>query len=209
LFRRRLAFVFIALIVAGLALFLIVDVLRQSKDGQVSELSPDLQRLLKYSFGSLAAFSTWFHEYQKNQLTFGAYTFGGIFDSLGLQHREIGLYGAFVTLPGGEETNIYTVVRGVIEDFSLPGSVVLAFVLGLISGIVLSRPRRQLWLSILFGSAYYAFVLCSPLTSIFTYNGLVLAWLVAAAILRLYYKRKLPSFLRDLDYGPSEPAALI
>ena len=190
LFRRRLAFLFAALIAAGLALFLIVDVLRQSKDGQVSELSLDLQRVLKYSFGSLAAFSTWFHEFQQDRLTFGAYTFGGIFDFLGLRHRETGLYLGFVTLPGGEETNIYTAARGVIEDFSLPGSVLLSFGLSLVSGILLSRHRRPMYVSVLIGSAYYAFVLCSPLTSIFTYNGLVLAWLVAAGVLRSCYKRK-------------------
>ncbi len=188
LFRRRLVLLLAALGVAAVVLFLVVDAVRQSKDAQTFEITLDPQRLLKYSFGSLAVFSSWFHQYASGKATLGAYTFGGIFDLLGLQHREIGLYGGLVTLPGGEETNIYTALRGLIEDFTLAGAVSLAFVVSFVSGTLLSCPSRSTWTSILFGSGYYAFILCSPLTSVFTYNGPVLAWLVAAIVLRSHFK---------------------
>jgi oligosaccharide repeat unit polymerase len=198
LFRRRFVLVSGALGLAAFVLFLLVDVIRQSEGGQLSLITLDVERLLKYSFGSLAAFSSWFHEYKPGSATFGAYTFGGVFDLLGFQHREIGLYGGYVTLPGGEETNIFTVVRGLIQDFSLEGAVVLTFVVSFISGILLSAPRRRTWTSIFFGTGFYAFVLCSPLTSVFTYNGLVLAWLVAAIVLRTHFKLPRGNDLRDL-----------
>lgn len=188
LFRRHFVSVLGVLGLAGFVLFLLVDMIRQSEGGQISDISLDVQRLLKYSFGSLAAFSSWFHEYKPNSATFGAYTFGGIFDLLGLRHREIGLYGEMVTLPGGEETNIYTVLRGLIQDFTLGGAVVLTFLVSFVSGILLGTPSRRTWTSILFGAWYYAFILGSPLTSVFTYNGLILAWLVAAIVLRSQFK---------------------
>jgi oligosaccharide repeat unit polymerase len=188
LFRRRFVLVFGALSLAVFVLFVLVDVLRQSVGGQISDITLDVQRLSKYSFGSLAAFSSWFHQYKPDSATFGAYTFGGIFDLLGLQHREIGLYEAMVTLPGGEETNIYTALRGLIQDFTLGGAVFLAFLVSFVSGLLLSSLSRRTWISILFGAGYYAFILGSPLTSVFTYNGIVLAWIVAAIVLRSSFK---------------------
>ena len=188
LFRRRLILILGVLGLAALALFLFVDLIRQSEGGQIADVTVDAQRLLKYSFGSLAAFSSWFHEYKSGSAAFGAYTFGGIFDLLGLQHREIGLYTGMVTLPGGEETNIYTALRGLIQDFTLGGAVVVTFFVSFVSGVLLGSPSRRAWVSILFGAWYYAFILGSPLTSVFTYNGLVLAWLVVAVVLRSHFK---------------------
>jgi oligosaccharide repeat unit polymerase len=189
LFRRRLVLLLAALGAVGLMLFLFADALRGLGYGEHTfELTLDPQRLLKYSLGSLAAFSSWFHHYKADHATFGAYTFGGIFDLLGLQHREIGLYGGSVTLPDGEETNIYTALRGLIEDFTLLGTVCLAFVMGFMSEMVLRNPSRRTETSILFTSAYYAFILCSPLTSVFTYNGLILAWVVGAFVLRSHFR---------------------
>src|SRR6266704_2467256 len=128
LFRRRLLLQLAALGVAAVVLFVFVDAMRQSTDAQSFQLALDLPRLLKYSFGSLAAFSSWFHQYKADRATFGAYTFGGIFDLLGIKQREIGLGLQLMALPGGEETNIYTALRSLIEDFTLLGAVFVAFV---------------------------------------------------------------------------------
>ena len=183
LFRRRLVLFLVVLGIAGIALFMSIDAIRQSSDGQTFNVLLDSQRLFKYAFGSLAAFSNWFHGSISHDLGFGAYTFGGIFDVLRIKHREIGLYEGMVTLPGGEETNIYTAIRGLIQDFTLAGALILVFSASLVSGALLSSSWRGTSMSVLFASAYYAFILCSPLTSIFTYNGVVLAWLVGAVVL--------------------------
>jgi hypothetical protein len=37
--------------------------------------------------------------------------------------------------------------------------------------------------SVLILAGYYAFIIFSPLSSLFTYNGLILAWFVAALVL--------------------------
>jgi len=203
LFRRRLLLQLAALGVAAVVLFVFVDAMRQSKDAQSFQLALDLPRLLKYSFGSLAAFSSWFHQYKADRATFGAYTFGGIFDLLGIKQREIGLGLQLMALPGGEETNIYTALRSLIEDFTLLGAVFVAFVASFVSGILLSCPSRRIWTPILFASGYYAFILCSPLTSLFTYNGLVLAWLVAAIILRSHFKLAGGHVLKRLGQPPA------
>lgn len=185
LFHKRVVLFLAVLSVAGIALFLSIDAIRQSSDGQTFNVLLDSDRLFKYAFGSLAAFSNWLHEPVPHDLGFGAYTFGGIFDVLKIKHREIGLYEGMVTLPGGEETNIYTAIRGLLQDFTLGGAMIVAFSASLISGALLSS-FRSASIAILFASGYYAFILCSPLTSIFTYNGVVLAWLVVAIILKFH-----------------------
>src|SRR5262249_11535871 len=150
--------------IAGVALFLLIDAIRQSNDGQTFNLILDSQRLSKYAFGSLAAFSNWWHGSSSHDVSFGAYTFGGIFDALGIKHREIGLYEGMVTLPGGEETNVYTAIRGLIQDFTLSGALILAFAVSVVSGALLSSSSSRASTKILSASGYYAFVLCSPLT---------------------------------------------
>jgi oligosaccharide repeat unit polymerase len=182
-FRKRLLVLLAVLGIAAVLLFLSIDALRQSSDGQTFNVVLDSQRLFKYAFGSLAGFSNWFHESASNDAGLGAYTFGGIFDVLGIKHREIGLYEGMVILPGGEETNIYTAIRGLIQDFTLAGTVILAFFAGLVSSALLRSSWRRPSMSVLFAAGYYAFILCSPLTSIFTYNGVILAWLVASVVL--------------------------
>jgi len=188
LFRRRLVLVLAVLGVAVVILFVLVDALRQSGDEQTVELALDSQRFVKYTFGSLSAFSSWFHQYAPGNSALGAYTFGGILELLGMHRREIGLYENFVTLSGGLETNIYTVFRGLIEDFTLAGAVSINLVVGIISGMLLSFPSQKTWTPIVFGSAYYAFILGSPITSIFTYNGLLLAWVIGALVLRSHFR---------------------
>jgi len=188
LFRRRSVLVLTALGAGAVILFVLVDALRQSQDGQTFDLALDSPRLLKYSLGSLAGFSSWFHQHVPGHPLLGAYTFSGFFDLLGLHHREIGLYQSFESLSGGLETNIYTAVRGFIQDFGLAGTVCISFIVGLVSSMFFNHSSQKEWTTIVFGSAFYAFVLASPITSIFTYNGLLLAWVVAALVLKFSFR---------------------
>jgi len=195
LFRRRQFFGLAALSGAAVSIFLLIDAIRQFESGRLFVITLDPQRLLKYAFGFLPAFSSWFHGYvPSSSPALGAYTFAGIFDLLGLQHREIGLYEGHVTLLGGEETNIYTVLRGLIQDFTLGGAVFVVFVVGLAAGMCLSRPSHKNWAPILLGAGCYAFILWSPVVSVFNYNGPVLAWLVATVILRSHFNRGAVTF---------------
>lgn len=195
LFQRRLVLFLVALGLVAIGLFMSIDAIRHSSDGETFNMLLDSQRLFKYAFGSLAAFSNWFHDSVAHDSGLGAYTFGGIFDVLRIKHREIGLYEGMVTLPGGEETNIYTAIRGLIQDFTLAGALILAFFVSLVSGALLSSSRPGASMSVLFASGYYAFILCSPLTSIFTYNGVVLAWLVGTLVLSSQIAAVKPRFV--------------
>jgi len=169
---------------AVVVLFVVTDAIRShSQEQQDVELTVDSARMKAYVFGYLSAFSQWMSGSRPEGLGFGAYTFGGLFDLAGLHPREIGVYTSSVTLPGLERNNVYTAFRGLIEDFSFPVAIVICAALGALCGYGYGQLRRGRFRWALGVSAFYAFVAWSPVVSLSVYNGLILAWCVAAVLL--------------------------
>lgn len=148
-------------------------------------------RLQPQLFGHIAAFTRWFHEswYNSTSPSFGAYTLAGLFDFLGLHERVLGLYPEPTTVGPGATTNIYTIFRGLIQDFTLPGSLVILFILGALAGRAYYRLAqskfRPIWLIILMGfyvSTIYGYIVCP-----FCYNSVVMVFLVM--LIYLYITR--------------------
>jgi oligosaccharide repeat unit polymerase len=169
--------------IAGIALFVVTDAIRSRAEDQGIVIAADTVRMKAAVFGYLSVFSQWMSGSRPESLGFGAYTFGGLFDLAGLHPRATGVYTSSVTLPGLEENNVYTAFRGLIEDFSFPVVIVLCVALGALCGYAYDRLRQGYFRWALALSAFYAFVAWSPLGSLFVYNGLILAWCVAAALL--------------------------
>jgi len=78
-------------------------------------------------------------------------------------------------LAPGTRTNIYTLFRGLIQDFTLPGALIVLWIVGVIAGYAYNQTARGhlTWMPILI--AFYAFA-CDFLTSIFNYNSILFAW---------------------------------
>jgi len=180
LFQRKLLVSMLTLVASGLIFFVAIDTLRIFEGGDGIKLRLDIPRISKYFFGSVPAFCAWFHFMHPEAPSWGAFTFSGVFDLLGIKQRQIGVYGDYLTLMGGEEINIYTIFRGLIEDFTPIGICIFGVLIGVISGIA---PRLRCVGRVLIVAGYYALLLFSPLISLFAYNGLILAWLVSAVIL--------------------------
>jgi len=170
-------------VIAGSALFVVTDAIRSRSQEQGLVIVVDVLRMKAAAFGYLSAFSQWMDSSRPGGLGLGAYTFGGLLDLAGLHPRAMGVYTASVTLPGLEETNVYTAFRGLIEDFSFPSAIVICMGLGAFSayGFGQLRSGRLGWA--LGVSAFYAFVAWSPVVSLFVYNGPILAWCISAVLL--------------------------
>jgi|SRR5579872_608771 len=182
LFRKKFLLLVSAIMVGAVSFFMAIDTVRIFKGGNL-EVGTDLPRLSKYFLGSVPAFCDWVHGPKSQEITMGAYTFAGVFDLLGIKQRQVGLYERYETLAGGEDTNIYTLFRGLIQDFTLPGAMVFCIFLGIAAGYAASWEEKNQVGSVLILAGYYAFIIFSPLSSLFTYNGLILAWLVTALVL--------------------------
>lgn len=171
--------------------FLLIDSVRAHEEGSDLSVSTTLVRTESYVFGYLSAFSSWVDHtdllHYPPHLAFGGYTFAGIFEVLGLKQREVGIYREFVQLgdpsnPG--MSNIFTAFRGMTEDFSFPGAMVFLVLLGFLIGHAYRKARTGniFWVPLLAGC--YAFWLWSPIVSVFTYNGPILAVAVASFVVR-------------------------
>ncbi|HEY5677181.1 MAG TPA: O-antigen polymerase, partial [Myxococcales bacterium] len=136
-------------------------------------------------FGHLPGFGAWLRDGfdPGAPLQMGRRTFGGAFHLLGLAERERGVFADFARLSSGRETNIYTALRGLIEDFGLAGSLLSAAIAGWASGVTYAqalrgRPGRQVALALA-----YCFILWTPIVSFFSYNTLLVAFALAVPAL--------------------------
>ena len=140
-------------------------------------------------FGHLSAFSTWLYNYHYVGLTFGANTFSGPLDWLGIIEREIGFYKENIILANSVYTNIFTVFRGLIEDFSIPGTLIVGFGIGMLARLAFNRCSYGQFMWMMPLTLYYAFVLYSPIISLFNYNSAIMAWVITAIPLLLIRKK--------------------
>ena len=140
-------------------------------------------------FGHLSAFSTWLNDYHYAGLTFGANTFSGPLDLLDIIEREIGFYKENIFLADSVYTNIFTVFRGLIEDFSIPGTLIVGFGVGMLARLAFNRCSYGHFMWMVPLTLYYAFVLYSPIISLFNYNSAIMAWVFTAIPLILIRKK--------------------
>jgi len=182
LFQRKIVLSSLMLMISGLLFFVAIDTVRRFEGGNI-EVSTDVPRLSKYLLGAVPAFADWFHNSREQEVTMGAYTFAGVFDLFGVKQRQVGVYEQLETLAGGEETNVYTLFRGLIQDFTLPGASLFGVLLGIVAGAAARSRSANHGRNVLVLAGYYSLILFSPVISLFTYNGLILAWVVAAMVL--------------------------
>ncbi len=171
--------------------FIAVQMLRKGKIGW--GLLPEiLHNDLSVSFfGYLGAFSIWIKQAKDVAVSLGVYTFAGVFNLLGLHKREMGLFTEYVEIADGRITNVYTMFRGLIQDFTFPGSLLILFLVGFIAGRAYARVASGniRFVSIL--ALFYAFTLWTPITSLFNYNTIIVGWgLFAVYLLFIRHGRK-------------------
>jgi oligosaccharide repeat unit polymerase len=159
---------------------LIVQVLRGGIE-QPGDMVVTLEHLRPGFLGYLAAFSEW-DRVGSDSLSWGFFTFPGLFDFIGMRSREIGVYTASVSL-SGVDTNIYTVFRGLIEDVGIYGALAALATVGFIAGWAYRQVRRGRYRYCVILAGYYACCIWSPIASFFAYNGLVLAWIIGGMAL--------------------------
>ena len=165
-------------IVSGIlfiVLFILLDWLRQAQ----GELLADIvfERLQAYLFGYLAAFSNWLMDGYDGNLQLGLQTFAG---PLSLGDLTVRLFGSYepVIITGDLSTNIFTALRGLIQDYSVTGAGIILVFIGYAGTATFQNVLRGkiLWLVPL--TLFYAFVLYSPLISLFHYNSLIMSWVM-------------------------------
>jgi oligosaccharide repeat unit polymerase len=171
----------VAIAFAAVAMFAGLYTVRGRKFEDTSEASVKIgSDILAY----LAVFDNYVRADEPQPLGLGVYTVGGLFEFLGVKTRERNLNWQPVILETGVDSNIYTAFRGLIDDFSLPGSMILLLLTGAFVGWAYTQlccgKIGFLWPL----AGYYIFLLFSPIVSAFYYNSVPLALLVGALVIR-------------------------
>ena len=179
-FSRILIFGFIVVVILTASSFARLGTV------ELSELSIVKDKLSSY-FGHVPAFSNWLSTYNYSDLSmeFGKYTLSGILDFLGLSKREIGLYDINYQLSNGTLTNIYSIHKGLILDYSVVGSVIIYILFGFISSFfyISVRKKNSKWVAYL--SISYFLIIGSIFTSILVYNTIFLSCVMTIAAFSL------------------------
>ena len=170
-FFDKKSFIFISIAsIVFVFLFVALQWLREAGGDFVAELL--IERIKLYFFGYLSAFSLWVSSVQNVDITLGMTTFAGPFSFLGIIDRELGFYDS-TTIYGLTSTNVYTALRGIINDFSIVGSLVFGMGIGFGATMAFQKSLQGyiFWLIPL--TMFYAFTLYAPLISIFHYNSVI------------------------------------
>ena len=101
---------------------------------------------------------------------------------LGLTERASGFYTDFTPI-GSSVTNIYSAFRGIIADFGIFGSFVYWGLFGLGSAIAYRSTSNGNVFAAVPLSTFYSFTLFSPLISIFTFNSIIISFIIFFGVL--------------------------
>ena len=181
----KLALGFGAIMIAFTGIFILIQWLRQGMDFIIVDLLID--RIRAYFFGYLAAFTQWVGEYESVHLSGVLTTFAGPFNLIGVMERSLGFYEP-VNISSGISTNIFTALRGLVIDFSIPGAIIITFIMGFFLQLSYRRGISGSIINTLPISMFYAFTLYSPLISIFHYNSILFSWVIIAVIFLFQHK---------------------
>ena len=179
---KRLALVLFTA-VCMVAMFAAIDAVRGSSSSQSFVMDVQEQKLGNYMLAPPAAFANWYAHADDSGAEWGGRTFAGEFGLLHFKTRIMGTYLDKANILGTESTNVYTIFRGLIEDFTAFGAALVGACIGGLAGWGYSAGFRDERKALFWLSAFYAVLLFSPLGSLFSFNGAGLAWLVGWFVL--------------------------
>lgn len=134
-------------------------------------------KFMIYAFGEIQAFDCWFSAGRSSiEHSAGVQTFMAIFNTLGIVERAQGVYGLMPNALG----NVYTLFRGIIEDFGVMGGLVFVAVCGCFAGYCFERVRYSVTLptvpvTIVVGIVFF-----------FVYGYIISPWVYSSFVLTLF-----------------------
>lgn len=132
------------------------------------------RKFMSYAFGSVQAFDWWCGKLYYPDYKFGAQTYLAVSNIFGLAERVQGVYAYEL----GTASNVYTVFRGIIEDFGFVLGILYLSVKALLCGVCFNKIRcssKIPFFSVTFLTAEMFFLVYGFIISIWTYISYILA----------------------------------
>uniref|UniRef100_UPI0030FE0B3A O-antigen polymerase n=2 Tax=Vibrio vulnificus TaxID=672 RepID=UPI0030FE0B3A len=162
----------------------ILQIIRYGGDSSMFKLAFD--KIVIYSFGQFSAYSIWFDENNINILSdfpgYGILT--GVFSKILGFERISGFYDDFTYISTDAYTNVFTLSRFLISDFTFVGSCVVLFFIGLLYEIF-HIVKIPIGIKVLFFSLLSIEIIFGFSTSILSYNNVLLSLLLIMLFFQL------------------------
>ncbi len=175
------------IIASSIILLVVIFVADNFRAGRIDKSILDVWHHLQSAFaGHMAVFSYWFDSYQAEDARLGQFTFAGLYHLLGIAEREIGLYSEPTSLPM-LSSNIFTMFRGLIMDFSMAGSLMFLGIFGFLAEGAYICVAKQKYLFLPLLMLFYAVTFWSFVVSIMNYNTILVAFVIFACLCLLRF----------------------
>lgn len=143
-------------------------------------------RIMVYGFGQIKAFDEWFYT-SVPDYTFFESTYMWIFNRLGIVNRVQGVYRYAYSI----HTNVFTVFRGVINDFGIFGGQIYIFSRGFISGLLMmffERNKNLNLINFVLLMASYLFILFGVFISPWVYTTYFLMYVLFVVTMKILHQ---------------------
>lgn len=165
--------------------FMIIHYLRSGRNDSLLSMWKHMASYLTH----YNPYSIWWENYDSSKLHYGKYTFAGI-HNIFFNDRKGGIFTDTVDIGNGIISNIYTIIRGLFEDYSILGSMILMFFVGVIFVYVYRKSISGSSISIFFTSVLLSILFWSSITSIVNYNVIIFSFaLTFTTLIMLKYIR--------------------
>lgn len=154
-----------------------------------------LAKLGSAAFGHMSVFSQWLNDYwnQPFDPSLGTVTFAGPLEMLGYTRRIPGVFEQVIDLVLGEMSNIYTGFRPLIQDFTIPGALIILAGLGFVGGVGFRLVAAGRWSGMALLLIAYLTIMWTPITWLWFYNSLtatVVAMILVVFAVRIWRGRR-------------------
>lgn len=167
------------------------------RTGEISDrIVEDItNKFFTYAFGFVPCFDIWFDSSNVSEYTYGAKSFFGVSNALGILERLDGIYQEWI--PFGKdgfkgESNVYTVFRVLVEDFGPAPSCLVMLLLGGLSSIVMQnlKSKKNIYLNQILMAAIYSYIMWSFVTSFFAYTSYLVMFFVVYLLLNIVQEKE-------------------
>ncbi|EPT9250878.1 O-antigen polymerase [Photobacterium damselae] len=158
----------------------IIQIFRYGNDISLFTIIQNSDKIFIYAFGQFSAFGVWLDNNFNglSELTYGNGLFTGIYSFIFGHDRIAGYYDTFTYITTDKYTNVFTISRFLIQDFSLYGAFVFLIILGYTSSIVKFFCSKYIKFTIIFFNMLLVEVIFGFSTSILSYNVVLLSFLI-------------------------------
>ena len=144
-----------------------------------------------YLLGGISAFDGFLRNPDTTELGYGKYNFSSLYDLLGIAKNEIGVYTNYLVFrEDGATTNIFSIMRPILDDFGRYGGMLYMMIIGYIGGNRFLKAKKGDLLAMSFMILFYTYLFHSPLLPITVHTSILMSFICPAIFLNYFSIKK-------------------